>query len=78
MKDGGDGNAQRAPFVYGFNNISAALYRDATEQEILVSSEEAKQDGTYEEDKEWLAEELEKDSYVQTVGIGRKDYYITE
>ena len=66
---------KQAPLSYVFVGISTAIYRDASEQDILVSIEEAKQDGTYEEDKEWLDEELEKYSYFQTIGIGCKDYY---
>lgn len=75
MNTDGTVNEQRAPFVYGFNNISVVIYRDATEQDILISIEEAKQDGTYEEDKEWLAEELEKYSHFQSIGFGRKGFY---
>ncbi|MDR1055557.1 MAG: outer membrane protein assembly factor BamE [Prevotellaceae bacterium] len=71
-------NERNAPFTYIFNNISVAVYRDVTEQDILISIEEAKQDGTYEEDKEWLADELEKYSYFQTIGIGKEGHYIAD
>ena len=78
MNTDGVVNENNAPFSYAFNNISVAIYRDATEQDILISIEEAKQDRTYEEDKEWLAEELEKYSHFQTIGIGRKDMYVAD
>jgi hypothetical protein len=75
MNDDGVVDKRRAPLYYIFSKISVAIYRDATEQDILTSIEEAKQDGSYEEDKEWLAEELDKYSHYQSIGMGKERIY---
>jgi hypothetical protein len=74
-KNGPVFNKREAPFSYAFKSISVGIFRESSENEILESIDECKKDGTYEENKEWLLEDLEKFKYFQTIGIGVKGYY---
>ncbi len=74
-KNGPVFNKRDAPFTYNFKSISIGIFRESSEDEILESIEASKADGTYEADKVWLHEDLEKFKYFQTIGIGVKGYY---
>jgi hypothetical protein len=74
-KNGPVFNKREAPFSYAFKSISVGIFRESSESEVLESIDECKKDGTYEENKDWLEEDLEKFKYFQTIGIGVKGYY---
>ncbi len=74
-KNGPVFNKREAPFSYAFKSISVGVFRESSENEILESIDECKKDGSYETNKEWLLEDLEKFKYFQTIGIGVKGYY---
>ena len=62
-------------FSYRFIEISVGIYREMTPQDMIESIEEAKQDGCYEDIKEWLEADLEKSKHFHSIGIGTEDYY---
>ncbi|GKS13400.1 hypothetical protein YDYSY3_44000 [Paenibacillus chitinolyticus] len=64
-----------AEYGYSFMEISVGIYRQATPADLLESIEEAKAEGTYEEDCEWLENDLRKANHFWTIGIGEKGYY---
>lgn len=65
------------PSEYGntFLNISTGYYQQFTQEAVEAEIEEMKESGEYEENKEWLLEDLEKSKYCMTFGIGKKGYY---
>ncbi len=68
-------NDDEAKFAYAFLNLSLGIWRDATEENVQESIDELIANGEYEENKEWLLEDLEKSKHFWTIGIGVKDYY---
>lgn len=60
---------------YGFLAISVGCYRPSTPEDIQEEIELMKKDGSYEDNQDWLAEDLSLSRYFQTVGIGREGYY---
>jgi len=68
-------NYSEAPYSYAFENISVGIWRDSTPSGVQQLINEKKTNHTYEVDKSWLDEELEKSNHFWTIGIGRKDYY---
>ena len=51
------------------------LSEEVSEETIRQSIKEAKENGTYEDEKIWLLDDLEKSKHFWTIGIGLKDYY---
>jgi hypothetical protein len=64
-----------APHSYAFEKISVGIWRQSVPSDIQELIEEKKGDNTYEIDKAWVNEELEKSKHFWTIGIGRKGYY---
>ena len=74
-KNDGPIDDSEAKFAYAFLNLSVGIWRDATEEDVQESIDELTKSGEYEENKEWLLEDLEKSKHFWTIGIGVKDYY---
>lgn len=60
---------------YSFSTISAGCYRPSTPEEIEAEIDLMKQEGSYEENRDWLDEDLSLAHYFETVGIGVEGYY---
>lgn len=60
---------------YLFSEISVGCYRPSTPEDILEEIELMKNDGSYEDNQEWLEEDLSAARYFQTVGIGVEGSY---
>ncbi len=58
-----------------FLEISTGIYRSFAPADVLESIEESKAEGCYEEDKEWLEEDMAKARHYWTIGIGVENYY---
>jgi hypothetical protein len=58
-----------------FVELSFELYREMTPLDVEKSIEDAKKNGYYEDEKEWLEKDLEKSKHFHTIGMGVKDYY---
>ena len=63
------------PHCYVFENISVGIWRQSVPSDIQELINEKKEDCTYEIDKAWVDEELEKSKHFWTIGIGEKGYY---
>lgn len=74
-KNNGPIDDAEAEYCYSFVNISVGIYRESTPTDVLESIEEAKAQGTYKEDLDWLQGELRKANHFWTIGIGEKGYY---
>jgi hypothetical protein len=74
-KNNGKIDDSEADFSYGFLDISVGIWRDMTEKDAEETIQEMKAEKTYEENKNWLEEDLEKSKNYWTIGIGRKNYY---
>lgn len=64
-----------APHSYAFENISVGIWRQSVPSDLEEWISEKKLDNTYEIDKSWIDEELERSKHFWTIGIGRKGYY---
>ena len=51
------------------------VWRQLTEQNVEESIAEMKADNEYEENKDWLNDDLEKAKNFWTIGIGLENYY---
>lgn len=60
---------------YSFLAISVGCYRPSTPEDIQEEIALMKNDGSYEDNQDWLEEDLGLSRYFQTVGIGRAGYY---
>ena len=74
-KNNGKIDDSEAEYCYTFQNISVGVWRQLTEQNVEESIAEMKADNEYEENKDWLNEDLEKAKNFWTIGIGVKNYY---
>ena len=74
-KNDGPIDDSEAKFAYAFFNLSVGIWRDSIEENVQESIDELTKSGEYEENKEWLLEDLEKSKHFWTIGIGVKDYY---
>lgn len=74
-KNNGTIDDAEAEYCYSFVNISVGIYRGSTPADVLESIEEVKAEGTYEEDLDWLQDDLRKANHFWTIGIGEKGYY---
>lgn len=75
LKNDGAVDYSEAAYAYCFLNISVGVWRQATEQDIQLSIDEAKFDGTANDLILQLEDELESVKNFWTIGIGRKGYY---
>lgn len=75
QKNGSDIDNSEAPVCYAFRKTSVGIFREFTEEVAQQSIDEAKEEGIYEDEKEWLLDDLEKAKHFWTVGIGLKGYY---
>jgi hypothetical protein len=73
--DSGKVNDLEAPYSFAFENISVGIWRQSSPLDMQELIDEKKEDKTYDIDKDWTDEELEKSNHFWTIGIGRKDYY---
>jgi hypothetical protein len=74
-KNNGKIDDAEAEHGYSFVEISVGIYRESTPKDLLESIKEAKAEGTYEEDRDWLENDLRKANHFWTIGIGEKGYY---
>ena len=74
-KNNGRIDSKEAPYAYCFQELGVGIWRDANPKDVEDWINERKSNGTYEVDKEWLDEELEKSRHFWTIGIGDKSYY---
>lgn len=74
-KNNGKIDDSEADLSFGFLNISVGIWRDMTEKDAEENIQEMKSKNTYEENKIWLDDDLEKSKNYWTIGIGKKDYY---
>ena len=74
-KNNGKIDDSEAEYCYTFQNISVGVWRQLTEKTVEESIAEMKADNEYEENKDWLNEDLEKAKNFWTIGIGVKNYY---
>ncbi|WP_431293329.1 hypothetical protein [Pedobacter sp. P26] len=74
-KNKGKIDDSEAEYCYAFFNISVGIWRQLTEKGVEESVAEMKADHEYEENKDWLNEDLQKAKNFWTIGIGVKNYY---
>lgn len=74
-KNNGKVDDREAEYCYTFFNLSVGLWRQATEQDVEDEMADMKANNEYEENKEWLEEDLKKSKNFWTIGVGVKDYY---
>lgn len=74
-KNSGKIDDSEAEYCYTFQNISVGVWRQLTEKTVEESIAEMKAENEYEENKDWLNEDLEKAKNFWTIGIGVKNYY---
>ena len=74
-KNNGQIDDSEADYCFGFLNISVGVWRDATTKDIEESIAEMKANNEYEENKDWIDEDLTKAKNFWTIGIGIKNYY---
>ena len=74
-KNNGKIDDSEAEYCYTFQNISVGVWRQLTEQNVEESIAEMKADNEYEENKDWLNEDLNKAKNFWTIGIGVTNYY---
>lgn len=74
-KNNGKADSNDAGYCYTFLNISVGVWRETTEEDVQEGIEEMKRNNEYEENKDWIEEDMEKAKNFWTIGIGIKDYY---
>ena len=75
-KNGGQVDDSEGDYCFVFLKISVGVWRDATTKDIEESIAEMKANNKYEENKEWLEEDLTKSKNFWTIGIGINSYYV--
>lgn len=74
-KNNGQIDDSEADFSFCFLNISVGIWRQITTTTIEESIAEMKANNEYDENKEWLEQEMAKANNFWTIGIGIKNYY---
>ncbi|WP_431291959.1 hypothetical protein [Pedobacter sp. P26] len=74
-KNNGKIDDSEAEYCYAFLNISVGIWRQLIEKGVEESIAEMKADHKYEENKDWLNEDLKRAKNFWTIGIGVKSYY---
>jgi hypothetical protein len=74
-KNDGEIDDSEAGYCYAFLNISVGVWRQATEQNIQESIDNARLNGSNEDQIRQLMEELESVKNFWTIGIGKTGYY---
>jgi len=74
-KNDGEIDDSEAEYCYAFINLSVGIWRGATEKSVGESISEMKAGHQYEENKDWLNDDLNKAKNFWTIGIGVKNYY---
>ncbi len=74
-KNNGKIDDSEADYAFLFPNISVGIWREATEEEIEENIVEMKANGEYEENKDWVEEDLLKAKNFWTIGLGVENYY---
>ena len=74
-ENNGEIDNSEADFCFGFLNISVGIWREMTTKDVEESIAEMKANNEYEENKDWLEEDLTKAKNFFTIGIGIKNYY---
>lgn len=74
-KNNGEIDDFEAPYSYSFLEISVGIWRASVPTDIESTIAEMKEEGTYEESKEVMDQDLEKSKYFWTVAVGKVNYY---
>ncbi|KQT25996.1 hypothetical protein ASG22_04695 [Chryseobacterium sp. Leaf405] len=74
-KNNGEIDDFEAPYSYSFLEISVGIWRASIPVDIESTITEMKEEGTYEESKEIMDQDLEKSKYFWTIAVGKTDYY---
>lgn len=74
-KNNGKIDDSEAEYCYTFLNISVGVWRQITVRDVEEDIADLKANNEYEENKEWLEEDLEKARNFWTIGIGVENYY---
>jgi len=74
-KNNGKIDDSEAEYCYAFQNISLGVWRQITEKSVEDEIAEMKANNEYEENKDWINEDLNKAKNFWTIGIGVKNYY---
>ncbi|WP_291151305.1 hypothetical protein [Flavobacterium sp. UBA7680] len=71
----GEIDDSEAEFCYAFKETSIGIYRETTQNDVEKMIIEMKENNDYEENKDWVQDDLEKAKNFWTIGIGIKGYY---
>lgn len=63
-------NDTEGKYAYYFFDINVGIYRESTPNSIYEMIHEMKNNGTYEDNKNWLEDDYKKSKYFNTIGIG--------
>jgi hypothetical protein len=74
-ENNGQTDASEADYCFAFLNISVGVWRDITEKDVEECIAEMKANNEYQENMDWLEEDLSKAKNFWTIGIGIKNYY---
>ncbi|MEG0928001.1 hypothetical protein [Chryseobacterium sp.] len=74
-KNNGDVDDCEAEYCYAFLNNSVGVWRQITEKDVEEDIADMKANNEYDENKNWLEEDLIKAKNFWSIGIGGKDYY---
>lgn len=74
-KNNGKIDDDEAEYCYTFLNIAVGVWRQCTVQDVEEDIARMKADDEYDENKNWVEEDLEKAKNFWTIGIGVKNYY---
>lgn len=74
-KNNGKIDDSEAGYCYTFLNISVGVWRQITVHDVEEDMADMKANDEYEENKEWIEEDLEKAKNFWTIGIGVENYY---
>ena len=74
-ENNGEIDDSEAEYCYSFKEISVGIFRESTPKDVEEMIVEMKENGDYEENKNWVEEDLDKSKNFWTIGIGVKNYY---
>lgn len=74
-KNNGKVDDKEADYAFAFLNTSVGVWRQITEKNVQDDIDEMKSNNEYDENKEWLEEDMNKAKNFWTIGIGIENYY---
>lgn len=74
-KNNGETDDFEAPYSYCFSESAVGIWRAAVPGDIASTIAEMKEDGSYEQAKRTMDQELNKSRYFWTIAVGKVDYY---